>query len=146
MGSCDQRVNCLDASDGTLVWSYNTDHEVFSSPAVAAGVVYVGSWSRIYAFGPAVTRPDLVVEEVAWYPTYPVSGSSVIIDVTVRNIGNGTALPYFTGQLSDDTHVISTAYYGSGIGSGTGLSGPSSSNWRPQGIWPCGTGSMPTTR
>jgi outer membrane protein assembly factor BamB len=35
-----------------LKWSYTTGGEVWSSPAVANGVVYVGSYDgRVYAFG-----------------------------------------------------------------------------------------------
>jgi len=40
----------LDASTGTLLWSYAT-YRVNSSPAVVNGMVYVGSAHDIYAFG-----------------------------------------------------------------------------------------------
>ncbi len=36
----------LNASTGDKLWSYRTGNEVFSSPAVANGVVYVGSHDR----------------------------------------------------------------------------------------------------
>ena len=42
----------LNATTGALLWSYPTRSYVFSSPAVANGVVYVGSsgsWDDVYA-------------------------------------------------------------------------------------------------
>jgi outer membrane protein assembly factor BamB len=45
-------VLALKASTGALLWSYATGGHVNSSPAVANGVVYVGSADgRVYAFG-----------------------------------------------------------------------------------------------
>ena len=42
----------LNASTGAKLWSYKTGDLVDTSPAVANGVVYVGSWDRkLYAFG-----------------------------------------------------------------------------------------------
>jgi outer membrane protein assembly factor BamB len=42
----------LEASTGVLVWSYATGDMVVSSPAVAEGMVYVGSYDHmVYAFG-----------------------------------------------------------------------------------------------
>jgi outer membrane protein assembly factor BamB len=43
VGSEDDNVYCLNASDGTLAWNYTTAGEVWSSPAVVGGLVYVGS-------------------------------------------------------------------------------------------------------
>ena len=42
-GSWDNNVYALNASTGALLWKYTTGYHVFSSPAVANGVVYVGS-------------------------------------------------------------------------------------------------------
>ena len=40
----------LNASTGALLWSYNTEGQARSSPAVANGVVYVGSLdNNVYA-------------------------------------------------------------------------------------------------
>jgi eukaryotic-like serine/threonine-protein kinase len=40
----------LNASTGTKLWSYTTGKQVLSSPAVANGVVYVGSFdNNVYA-------------------------------------------------------------------------------------------------
>jgi outer membrane protein assembly factor BamB len=45
-------VYALEASTGALLWSYATGGMVESSPAVANGVVYVGSDDgNVYAFG-----------------------------------------------------------------------------------------------
>jgi eukaryotic-like serine/threonine-protein kinase len=44
-------VYALSASTGTSLWKYTTGNFVRSSPAVAGGVVYVGSWDHnLYAF------------------------------------------------------------------------------------------------
>lgn len=41
----------LDAVTGALKWSYTTGSAIFSSPAVANGVVYIGSTDdNVYAF------------------------------------------------------------------------------------------------
>jgi outer membrane protein assembly factor BamB len=49
VGSEDHSVYALNASTGALVWSDATRGMVDSSPAVANGVVYVGSGRRVYA-------------------------------------------------------------------------------------------------
>jgi len=52
VGSFDTNVYALNAETGTKLWSYTTGSVVFSSPAVANGVVYVGSDDgNVYAFG-----------------------------------------------------------------------------------------------
>jgi outer membrane protein assembly factor BamB/serine/threonine protein kinase len=43
VGSTDNRVYALDATDGTVQWGSPTDDSVFSSPAVVDDTVYVGS-------------------------------------------------------------------------------------------------------
>jgi outer membrane protein assembly factor BamB len=43
----------LNASSGIFQWSYETGGAIYSSPAVANGVVYVGSTdNNVYAIGP----------------------------------------------------------------------------------------------
>jgi len=44
IGSEDNNVYCLNASDGSKIWNFTTPGWVDSSPAVANGYVYVGSW------------------------------------------------------------------------------------------------------
>ena len=58
-GSYDGKVYAVDASRGTLRWSYQTGDKVVSSPALAHDTLYVGSYDHmVYAFGPAVeTQP-----------------------------------------------------------------------------------------
>jgi hypothetical protein len=49
VGSDDNDVYCLDASNGDLIWSYTTNGDVFSSPTVVDSRVYVGSWDgKVY--------------------------------------------------------------------------------------------------
>jgi eukaryotic-like serine/threonine-protein kinase len=43
MGSLDHNVYALNASTGAFMWKHSTRNEVWSSPAVANGVLYVGS-------------------------------------------------------------------------------------------------------
>ena len=50
----------LNDSTGIPIWSYTTGNGVESSPAVANGVVYVGSWDHnVYAFGSFLTAPSV---------------------------------------------------------------------------------------
>jgi outer membrane protein assembly factor BamB len=53
VGSNDYSVYALNAKTGAKLWSYRTGSYVgFSSPAVANGMVYVGSLDgKVYAFG-----------------------------------------------------------------------------------------------
>ena len=54
MGSEDNKVYALNASNGELLWNYMTGDMVISRPAVAQGVVYVGSWDgKLYALNAA---------------------------------------------------------------------------------------------
>jgi len=56
VGAGDGKLYCINANDGSLVWSKYTLERIVSSPAVCDGTVYVGcggalSGGRIYAFG-----------------------------------------------------------------------------------------------
>jgi hypothetical protein len=57
-GNSDGRfVQALDAASGRVVWQFNTDINVFASPAVANGVVYTGAWDgKVYALDEASGR------------------------------------------------------------------------------------------
>jgi outer membrane protein assembly factor BamB len=45
---------CLNAADGKKVWEFKTGSWVTSSPAVAGGYVYVGSWdNKLYCLNAA---------------------------------------------------------------------------------------------
>jgi len=49
VGSCDNKVYCLDALTGEHIWNYTTGQYVDSSPAVADGKVFVGSFDgKVY--------------------------------------------------------------------------------------------------
>jgi len=60
VGSYDGNVYCLNAANGSQVWSYMVGDFVDSSPAVVNGVVYVGAGDyRIHAFGlPSAVIPE----------------------------------------------------------------------------------------
>ena len=48
----DANVWALNARTGAQLWSYTTGGAVWSSPAVANGMVYVASFDgKVYAFG-----------------------------------------------------------------------------------------------
>ena len=47
VGSYDDKLYALNATDGKLVWSYLTGGMVVSSPAVANGVIYVGCMTTL---------------------------------------------------------------------------------------------------
>jgi hypothetical protein len=52
VGSADDKLYALNATDGSELWSYLTGDWVVSSPAVVGGVVYVGSYDHlVYAIG-----------------------------------------------------------------------------------------------
>ncbi len=50
-GTYDGKLYAFDAVTGVLKWSYQVaGNEIYSTPAVVNGVVYVGSWNDLYAF------------------------------------------------------------------------------------------------
>ena len=51
IGSDDNYTYCLNATNGTKLWSYKTGGLVESSPAFAGGYLFVGSWNgMVYCF------------------------------------------------------------------------------------------------
>jgi eukaryotic-like serine/threonine-protein kinase len=51
IGSTDQNIYALNAATGAFLWKYTTGGFIGSSPAVANGTVYVGSYDTyMYAF------------------------------------------------------------------------------------------------
>ncbi len=57
MGTEDGNVYALNATTAAKLWKYSTEGEVFSSPAVANGTVYVGSDdSNLYALNATTGR------------------------------------------------------------------------------------------
>ena len=52
-GSGDGRLYLLSLATGTKLWSYDIGKELTASPAVAGGLVVIGSQDGVvYAFGP----------------------------------------------------------------------------------------------
>lgn len=52
VGSENGDVYALNAASGANLWSFHTGNQVFASPVVVNGVVYVGSGDgKMYAFG-----------------------------------------------------------------------------------------------
>jgi serine/threonine-protein kinase len=49
IGSLDKKVYALDAATGTPRWKYATSKPIQSSPAVVDGIVYIGSFEKVYA-------------------------------------------------------------------------------------------------
>jgi hypothetical protein len=93
VGSFDGKVYALNATTGAFVWSYTTANSVESSPAVAGGVVYVGSDDdKVYAFGVHdVAVTNVTSSKNGCLPMQTVGqGFSATINVTVANQGGYT--------------------------------------------------------
>ena len=90
-------VYAMNALTGALMWNYTTGNYVFSSPAIANGIVYAGSLdNNVYAL-------NAVTGVLVWkYPTsYAVSSSPAVANGVVH-IGSGGdvyALNATTGAL-----------------------------------------------
>ena len=102
IGSWDNKTYALNASTGTLVWSYTTGGSVLSSPAVADGKVFVGSYDKnIYALNASTGT-------LAWSYT---TGSSVYSSPAVADgkvyIGSRNSKIYAFG--SHDVAISSVA-------------------------------------
>lgn len=70
VGSDNGKLYALDATTGTLKWSYDTGNYITSSPVVANGIVYIGSQSDKFF---ATTIPS--VEAIASNPlAKPLTG------------------------------------------------------------------------
>ena len=68
----------MDASNGKLIWNYTTGGEVASSPAVADGVVYVGSYDgKVYAL-------DAMTGAFIW--SYATGGMVVSSPAVANNV------------------------------------------------------------
>jgi outer membrane protein assembly factor BamB len=78
-------VYALDSRTGELRWTYQTGGEVYSSPAVAYGVVYVGSNDgKLYAIGSEPDIPSPVMPSgtsTSPLPSSSAVGSDVLIEI-----------------------------------------------------------------
>ena len=115
VGSDDQNVYALNASTGAKLWSYATGGSVFSSPAVANGVVYVELGSG------GVRALKASTGKLLWtYSTYGLSSPAVANGVVYlgSNDGNVYALNASTGKkilvLSDRAQLVLLACGGMG--------------------------------
>jgi outer membrane protein assembly factor BamB len=82
-------VYALNAQTGATIWSYSTGDEVYSSPAMAYGIVYVGSNDgKIYAIGkseaPQVS-PTPAIPELSWLVILPFLLSSFSVAFIARD-------------------------------------------------------------
>ena len=114
VGSLDNNVYALNASNGARVWSYATGGQIMlSSPAVADGAVYIGSEDhKVYALN-ATTGAFL------WSYT---TGDWVVSSPAVANgivyVGSYDHLVYAFGP-SPSAQTYSVAFTESGLPSGT---------------------------
>jgi len=100
----DNNVYALNASTGSLIWSYTTGNYVRSSPAVADGILFVGSDDhKIYAFR---SLHAVAMTNVAPSRTIVGQGYSVFINATVEN--NGDFTETFNVTAYADTTIIET--------------------------------------
>jgi len=130
VGSWLDTVYAFDALNGRLVWDYRTGGGVFSSPSIAGGVVFVGSYdSKVYAFGasfspgasasptslPVPSSGD--VTKTAWVPT-PVNGAAAgifaiasvsiasLIFAAVSSVPAGAASGFFSKLIDKVRELI----------------------------------------
>ena len=98
-----------------IIWDYTTGSNVESSPAVANGVMYVGSNdSKVYAFGTPITHTVSFVESGLTAGT----GRSVTFDGTLKSSTTNTIT--FTAQDGNYGYSVSTP---SGYSSSSQLTG-----------------------
>jgi parallel beta-helix repeat protein len=138
VGSSNHNVYCLDAGTGTQVWNYTTGSVVYSSPAVADGVVYVSSEDgSVYAFGNVIRVPeDYATIQAAINAASPgatiwidpgVYHESLVVNKTITLIGKPGSEPIFNGGGSGIAINITSA------GSGSTIAGITITSW-DQGI------------
>jgi hypothetical protein len=69
------------------IWNYKTGRDVYSSPAVAGGYVYIGSWDdNVYAFGtpPAPVGGVMIpVDKLALLAPYIGLASTILVAAAV---------------------------------------------------------------
>jgi parallel beta-helix repeat protein len=104
----DGKVYCLNALTGAHIWNYTTSSFVDSSPAVADGMVFIGSGDcKIYAFGNVVGVPEQystvakAIEAAAPGATIWVEPNyyyeSLVINKPLTIIGKPGSSPTFVG-------------------------------------------------
>jgi outer membrane protein assembly factor BamB len=83
--SNDNSTYALNAQTGDLIWKYQTGGLIYSSPAVADGVLYVGSYDHnIYAIGSLSNSSSVPVVYVAVLATAVIIAAVVAIFIFKR--------------------------------------------------------------
>jgi peptide/nickel transport system substrate-binding protein len=105
--SLDGKMYCCDASTGALIWSYQTGGGIDIPPAVADGIVFVGSSDhKVYAFGNVVRSEDYPTVQAAINAASPgatviitpgIYNESIVINKTLTIIGLPGSAPTFNG-------------------------------------------------
>jgi hypothetical protein len=131
VGSRGGKIYALDASAGSLIWSYSTGWNVESSPAVADGRVYVGSDDgRVYAFGSTTAGPNYTV-------TFTESGLPPGLEWWVDLNGNNFSSPsnVITFSEPNGTYAYSTGALGYTTSSSTGFVSVNGANTNVQVVF-----------
>jgi outer membrane protein assembly factor BamB len=99
VGHVDYNVYCLDITDGSIIWTFETGGMVASSPAVVGGAVYIGAkdsflyklnatdGTPIWKFDTTLNKstPDYVINEV---PRPGLEASPLVVGDTVYLFAN----------------------------------------------------------
>jgi outer membrane protein assembly factor BamB len=73
IADCGRKFHCVDAQNGTVFWTHDVEGEVWSSPLVADGKVYLGTRSgAFYIF--AVEKEKKVLSSMQFGS--PISGTA----------------------------------------------------------------------
>jgi len=121
VGSYDFNLYALNKTSGSLVWKYYIGTIIFSSPAVADGIVYIGDVAtpaKIYAIN--ATTGDLVWRFVTTGGSTFIQSSAAIVD-GVLFVGCNNWKVYAIGEFPDvaitDVTTLKTV-----VGAGYGMS------------------------
>ena len=74
---------CFDALTGDLIWSHNTGNAIHSSPALAMGLVYIGSGENVWCLDAGTGDPEWV------HPTGGLVESSPAVALDRVYVGSG---------------------------------------------------------
>ena len=97
VGTADNHILALDATNGSLQWDYETDHAIWGRPAYRDGVVYVASmdWS-VYALNAASGELQWRTPLGGALPSSPVLGDDLLYVSSFD--GNVHALDIASGE------------------------------------------------
>lgn len=120
-GSNDRSVYCLDVTDGSEIWSYNTSAKVSFSPAISDGKMYIGNHKggRLYCFGdnqapgePQISGPSTGnIDEVLTYIIFAEDpdGNDLTYEVVWGDGDSETYGPFASEEIFEATHSYDTA-------------------------------------